>query len=94
MSRDGGVPPVFLPLDHALVKAVAGEWGAETAPPLSRQSRAQGTVRAQSALGNLLRRSTVWRILATAAMKPWRDKDWSFPREPHVADKAGPSLDV
>jgi hypothetical protein len=39
-------------------------------------------------------RSTVWRILATDAIKPWRYKDWIFPRAPHFADKAGPILDL
>ena len=40
MSWDGGVTPVFPPLDHALVKAVACELVAETKQPLSRQSLA------------------------------------------------------
>jgi hypothetical protein len=94
MSRDGGVTPVFPPLDHALVKAVAGELVAETEPPLSRQSLADVTVRAQTALGQPIRRSTVWRLLASDAIKPWRYKYWSFPRDPHVAAKAGPMLDL
>jgi len=32
----------------------------------------------------------VWRILATDALKPWRYQYWIFPRDPHVAEKAGP----
>jgi hypothetical protein len=48
MSRDGGVNPVFPPLDHALVKAVACELVAETKQPLSRQSRADVTTRANT----------------------------------------------
>jgi hypothetical protein len=94
MSRDGGVTPVFPPLDHALVKAVACELVAETAQPLSRQSLADVTARAQRALGNPISRSTVWRILATDAIKPWRYKYWIFPRDPHFAEKAGPILDL
>jgi hypothetical protein len=94
MSRDGGVPPVFPPLDHALVKAVACELVAETAQPLSRQSLADVTARAQKALGKPISRSTVWRILATDAIKPWRYKYWIFPRDPHFAEKAGPILDL
>jgi hypothetical protein len=39
-------------------------------------------------------RSTVWRILATDAIKPWRYKYWIFPRDPHFAAKAGPILDL
>ena len=94
MSRDGGVPPGFPPLEHALVKAVAGELVAETEQPVSRQSLADVTVRAQQALGKPSRRSTVWRILAPEAIKPWRYKDWIFPRDPPVAEKAGPMLDL
>lgn len=94
MSWDGGVPPVFPPLEHARVKAVACELGAETEPPLRRPSLADVTGRAQRALGKPIRRSTGWRILATAAIKPWRYTDWIFPRAPHVAAKAGSMLDL
>jgi hypothetical protein len=94
MSRDGGVNPVFPPLDHALVKAVACEVVAETKQPLGRQSLADGTTRAQHTLAKPISRSTVWRILATDAIKPWRYKYWIFPRDPHFAEKAGPILDL
>jgi DDE superfamily endonuclease len=94
MSRDGGVTPVCPPLDHALVKAVACELVAKTQQPLSRQSLADITARARTALGNSISRSTVWRMLATDAIKPWRYKYWIFPRDPRVADKAGPILDL
>jgi hypothetical protein len=33
-------------------------------------------------------------MLDTDAIKPGRYKSWSFPREPHVAAKAGPMLDL
>jgi DDE superfamily endonuclease len=94
MRRDGGVTPVFPPLDHALVKAVACELVAETTQPLSRQSLTDVTARAQQALGQPISRSTVWRMLATDAIKPWRYKYWIFPRDPRFAEKAGPILDV
>jgi hypothetical protein len=94
MSRDGGAPPGFPPLDQSLVKAVACELVAETKPPLRRQALADVTARAQPALGRPISRSTVWRMLTTDAIKPWRYKDWILPREPHVAEKAGPILDL
>jgi hypothetical protein len=94
MSRDGGVTPVFPPLDHALVKAVACELVADTKQSLSRQSLTDVTARAQQALGNPISRSTVWRMLATDAIKPWRYKYWIFPRDPRFAEKAGPILDL
>jgi hypothetical protein len=94
MRRGGGGTPVFPPLDHALVKAVACELVAETKQPLSRQSLADVTGRAQHALGKPISRSTVWRMLTTDAIKPWRYKYWIFPRDPHFAKKAGPILDL
>lgn len=94
MPQDGGAKRFFPPLDHALVKAVACELVAETQQPLSRQSLADVTARAHKALGKPLRRSTVWRILDTDAIKPWRYKYWIFPRDPHFAEKAGPILNL
>jgi hypothetical protein len=73
---------------------VAGELVAETKQPLSRQSLADVTACAQKALGKAISRSTVWRILATDAIKPWRYKYWIFPRDPQFAEKAGPILDL
>ena len=67
---------------------------AETQQPLSRQSLADVTARAQRTLRKPISRSTVWRILATDALKPWRYKYWIFPRDPQFAEKAGPILDL
>ena len=94
MAQDGAARPIFPPLDQALVKAVACELVAETKQPLSRQSLADVTARTQTALGKPINRSTVWRMLATDALKPWRYKYWIFPRDPHFAEKAGPILDL
>ena len=93
-SRDGAARRIFPPLDHALVKAVACELVAETRQPLSRQSLADVTARTRNALGKPISRSTVWRILDTDAIKPWRYKYWIFPRDLHFAEKAGPILDL
>ena len=93
-SRDGAARPIFPPLEHALVKAVACELVAETKQPLSRQSLADVTARVGNALGTPMSRSTVWRILDTDAIKPWRYKYWIFPRDPYFAEKAGPILDL
>ena len=93
-SRDGAARRIFPPLDHALLKAVACELVAETQPPLSRQSLADVTARVRTMRGPPLSRRTVWRILDTDAIQPWRYQYWIFPRDPHVADKAGPILDL
>jgi DDE superfamily endonuclease len=94
MNRDGAVKPCFPPLDHAIVKALACEVVACTQQPLSRQSLADLTGRAQHALGKPISRSTVGRILAADAIKPWQYKYWIFPRDPLFADKAGRVLDL
>ena len=47
--------------------------------------------RASTALGKPISRSTVWRILDADAIKPWQYEYWIFPRDPHFAEKAGPS---
>ena len=93
-SQAGAARPIFPPLDYALVKAVACERVAATKQPLSRQSLAEVTARACQALGKPISRSTVWRILDTDAIKPWRYKYWIFPRDPRFAEKAGPILDL
>jgi hypothetical protein len=94
MSRGGGVTPFFPPLDHAVVKARACEFVSQTQQPLSRQALADLTRRAHQALGKPISRSTVWRMLDTDAIKPWRDKYWLFPRDPHFAETAGRVLDL
>lgn len=81
-------------MDQAVVKALACEAVFQTERPLSRQSLADLTERSGVALGRPISRSTVWRILHTAALKPWRYEYWIFPRDPQFADKAGVVLDL
>jgi hypothetical protein len=92
--RDGGARPLFPPLDHAVVQAVAGARVADTTPPLRRQALAAVTARGRPVLGPPLSRSPVGRRLATAAITPGRDKDGIVPRAPPCADQAGPRLDL
>jgi hypothetical protein len=77
-----------------LVQAVAWALGTETQQPLSRQSLADVTARVRPVLATPISRSTVWRLLETDAIKPWRYKYWMFPRDPHFAATAGPMLDL
>jgi len=51
-------------------------------------------MQASRALGQPISPSTVWRILDTDAIKPWRYDGWIFPRDPQFADKAGRVLDL
>jgi DDE superfamily endonuclease len=94
MPQGEGARRFFPPLDHAVVKAVACELVAATKQPLSRQSLAEVTAGARTALGKPISRSTVRRMLETDAIKPWRYKYWIFPRDPRFAEKAGPILDL
>jgi DDE superfamily endonuclease len=86
--------PLFPPLDQALIQAMACEVVAQTKEPLSRQSLADLVRRARATLGKKISRSTVWRMLHEAAIKPWQYEHWIFPRDPRFAEKAGPILDL
>jgi hypothetical protein len=85
---------LFPPVDRALIIAMACEAVAETELPISRQSLADLTSRAQKALGKRISRSTVWRILHEDAIKPWQHEHWIFPRDPMFAERAGRLLDL
>lgn len=94
MYLAGAPSPVFPPRDEAGVKALACEVVYQTQRPLSRQSLADVTGRACTALGQPVSRSTVWRILDADAIKPWRYSYWLFPRDPQFAETAGVILDL
>jgi hypothetical protein len=94
ISRDAGVNPPFPPLDRALIHAMACEVVAETKEPLSRQSLGDLVRRSQTTLSKKISRSTVWRMLHEAAIKPWQYEHWLFPKDPRFAEKAGPILDL
>ena len=90
-----GRPPVFTPVQVAEVKAMACQLPAETGLPLSRFSGpdladeivARGIAWAISP-------STVRRILAADALKPWQHQSWIFIRDPDFAAKATRVLDL
>ena len=89
-----GESPLFPPLDRATVQALACEVVSETEQPLSRQSLSDLTRRACAALGKPIGRSTVWRILHQADLKPWQYEYWIFPRDPRFDEKAEVILDL
>jgi hypothetical protein len=57
-------------------------------------STADLAARAATALGRAISPSTIWRILDTDAIKPWRHEYWIFPRDPAFSEKAGRVLDL
>ena len=92
--RDAAERPLFSPLDQALIHAMACERIAETKEPLSRQSLSDLVRRSRETLDQKISRSTVWRMLHEAAIKPWQYEHWLFPRDPRFAEKAGPILEL
>jgi hypothetical protein len=67
---------------------------ARTGNPLSRQSTADLTKRAQEELNKPISRSTVWKILDADAIKPWQYEHWIFPRAANFFEKAAVVLDL
>ncbi len=94
IKRAANASPLFPPRDRAIVKAVACETVCQTKLPLSRLSTSDLADRTSMALGRSISPSTVWRILHTDAIKPWRYQYWIFPRDPKFSEKAGRVLDL
>jgi Homeodomain-like domain/DDE superfamily endonuclease len=87
--RRSGRPPRFTPVQVAEVKALACQLPAETGLPLSRWSCPDlaGEVVARG-IAPAISASTVRRILAADALKPWQYQSWIFIRDPNFAAKA------
>jgi transposase len=90
-----GRPSRFTPVQVAEVKALACQLPAETGMPLSRWSCPElaGEVVAR-AIAPAISASTIRRILAADAIKPWQYRSWLFIRDPDFAAKAGRVLDL
>ncbi len=90
-----GRPPTFTPLQRAEVKALACSLPASSGVPLSKWScpelapevTAAGIAAAMSA-------STVRRILAKDAIKPWQYRSWISVRDPNFTAKATRVLEL
>jgi hypothetical protein len=93
--RRSGRPARFTPVQVAEVKALACQLPAETGVPLSRWSCPD---LAGEAIGRgiapAISASTIRRILAADALKPWQYQSWIFIRDPNFAVKATRVLDL
>ncbi|WP_433660425.1 IS630 family transposase [Nocardia sp. CA-128927] len=90
-----GRPPRFTPLQRAQVKALACGLPAETGVPLSRWSSSDLAVESvRSGIAESISASTIRRILAGAALKPWQFQSWIFIRDPDFTAKAARVLDL
>ena len=95
MPPGPGAPGLFPPQVVAVAKAVACELPAQRGQPLARYSVAD-LQRVLVAEGVVPRISvaTLWRWLDADALRPWRHRNWIFPRDPDFLRKAGVVLDL
>ena len=61
--------------------------------PLSRFSVEDIRLRAEER-GISMSYSTVWRLLDRDALRPWRQRQWLFPCDPQLGEKAAPILEL
>jgi hypothetical protein len=95
IKRGAGASRFFPPLERTIVKAIACELPRQRRQPLARYSlqdlvrrvEIEPQVRSMSC-------STIWRILAQDAIKPWQHRCWIFPRDPDFVEKARVVLDL
>ena len=81
---------LFPPRVEAQIKAVACELPACRGLPLSRFSASDiRDVLLEEEIVGAISRSSVSRLLAADALRPWRHRSWIFPRDPDFARKAG-----
>jgi transposase len=92
-----GRPKTIKPATRALVVAIACERPADRTVPLSRYSLSELTVEVANRLPSQElspSRTAIWRVLANAALRPWRFRSWIFPRDPLFLGRAAPVLDL
>ena len=90
-----GRPPHFTPVQRAEVKAMACQLPATYGIPLSRWSCPELAVEVVAAgIAPAMSPSTVRRILAHDAIKPWQYRSWISIRDPDFAAKANRVLDL
>jgi len=92
----GEVAPRFFPPEVTVeVKAIACELPKRLGLPLSRLHVPD--IRAEVLRRGLVAEisgTTIWRWLASDAIRPWNRRSWIFPRDPHFEVKAGRVLDL
>ncbi len=93
--RRSGRPPRFTPVQVAEVKALACQLPAETGVALSRWSCPDlaGEV-VDRGIAPAVSASTIRRILAADALKPWQYQSWIFIHDPNFTAKATRVLDL
>ena len=90
-----GGPRFFPPEVIVEVKAIACELPKRLGLPLSRLPVPD--IRAEVLRRGLVAEisgTTIWRWLASDAIRPWSHRSWIFPRDPDFEAKAGRVLDL
>lgn len=85
---------LFPPEEQVQVKALACERPQALGLPLARLSVFAIALRAWELELTRMSYSTIWRLLHRDALRPWFQKQWLFPRDPQLAAKAAPILDL
>jgi transposase len=91
-----GRPRLISGADRAAVVALACQLPADTGVPLSRWTGPElaAELAAQGLVSGPVSASSVLRILAENAVRPWRYQSWIFPRDPDFEAKAAVVLDL
>jgi len=90
-----GRPPRFTALQRAEVKALACQLPATHGAPLSKWSSPElATEVVKAGIADAISASTVRRILAADAIKPWQHRSWITMRDPQFATTAKRVLDL
>jgi transposase len=93
--RRSGRPARFTPVQLAEVKALACQLPAETGVPLSRWSCPDLAAEAVGrGITEAISASSIRRILAADAIKPWQYRSWLFIRDPDFAARAARVLNL
>ena len=90
-----GRPPSFTELQGAEVKALACELPAKTGVPLAKWTCLDLALEVVArGIADSISASTVRRLLADDAIKPWQHRSWIFVRDPDFRTKAKRVLDL
>jgi hypothetical protein len=98
-ARDPAARRAFPPAEEAQVKQLACERARPADPqagvgPLARLSVFDVVRRAWDAGFTKMSYSTAWRLLHRDALRPWFQKQWLFPQDPLLRERAQPVLDL
>jgi len=93
-AQRSGRPPVFTAMDRAEAVALACALPAETGVPLSRWSGPELARELAARCQVTASASTIRRWLASDALKPWQHRSWISVRDPELAARAAPVLDL